>query len=68
MFNFYLIYCFVEFFDRGMYVGLVGWFGGMGLEFVVGIWFLFIEFKLNYINNGVNIVYKVIMILVMLSV
>nr|XP_024385455.1 protein PHYLLO, chloroplastic-like isoform X2 [Physcomitrium patens] len=47
-----------ESFDRGMYAGPVGWFGGMGSEFAVGIRSSLIESKSNHTNNGANIVHK----------
>lgn len=31
------LYVFIEMFDRGMYAGPVGWFGGAESEFAVGI-------------------------------
>lgn len=61
MLNFYSIHRFAESFDRGMYAGPVGWFGGMGSEFAVGIRSSLIESKSNHTNNGANIVHKVIM-------
>ena len=43
-----------------MYAGPVGWFGGMGSEFAVGIRSSLVEPKSNYANNGTNGIQKVL--------
>ena len=48
-----------ETFDRGMYAGPVGWFGGMASEFAVGIRSSLIEPASNHGNNGTNGIQKV---------
>lgn len=45
--NFY-VYC-SEVFDRGMYAGPVGWFGGRESEFAVGIRSALVE-KVSQVN------------------
>ncbi|KAG0608149.1 hypothetical protein M758_8G082600 [Ceratodon purpureus] len=47
-----------ETFDRGMYAGPVGWFGGMGSEFAVGIRSSLVEPKSNHANNGTSGIQK----------
>lgn len=43
-----------------MYAGPVGWFGGMGSEFAVGIRSSLVESTSNHGNNGMNGIQMVI--------
>lgn len=53
-------FCFPETFDRGMYAGPVGWFGGTGSEFAVGIRSSLIESTSKHVHNGTDGIQKVI--------
>lgn len=48
-----------ESFDRGLYAGPVGWFGGTGAEFAVGIRSSLIQPSLKDENGRTNGFFKV---------
>lgn len=57
------VFGFAESFDRGMYAGPVGWFGGLGSEFAVGIRSSLIESTSNHGNDRTDAIQKVIIYL-----
>lgn len=53
--NMSIIICVLETFDRGMYAGPVGWFGGNESEFAVGIRSSLVE-KVRHVNSSILVV------------